>query len=91
MKDDYVGIKEFADLIGYNRTSIYKMLDKVDNQLSPYCRKIGGKIKINRRAVFEVFNVEVKEPESTPIDTVRQEATENVESKELIKKNESLK
>ena len=38
MKDEFIGIKEFAELIGYNRTSIYKILDKVDNQLSPYCR-----------------------------------------------------
>lgn len=89
MKDEFIGIKEFAELIGYNRTSIYKILDKVDNQLSPYCRKVGGKLKINKRAVFEVFSVEVKETEATPIDTSRQEATEKAMSTEVLNKNEA--
>lgn len=89
MKDEYIGIKEFADLVGYNRTSIYKILDKVDNQLSPYCRKVGGKIKISRRAIFEVFNIEVEETEATKFDIRQQKATDTALSKEVITENEA--
>lgn len=52
MDDEYIGIKEFAELIGYNRTSIYKILNRPGNRLSRFCRKQGKSLKINKKAVF---------------------------------------
>lgn len=52
-------IKEFAEASGRSQQAIYK---QIETRLAPYLHKIEGKKYIDRRALKEVFEIEVEQP-----------------------------
>lgn len=74
MNEEYLSIKEFADLVGVTQQSIYKRLNKEDNPLHKYFKFEDGKKYISKAAVvlYENVSAEEKKPE------VKEEQQENV-------------
>ena len=56
---DLLTIKEFAEASGRSQQTIYK---QIETRLAPYLRKIEGKKYIERRALKEVFEIDVEQP-----------------------------
>ena len=52
-------IKAFAEASGRSQQTIYK---QIETRLAPYLHKIEGKKYIERRALQEVFEIEVEQP-----------------------------
>lgn len=55
---DLLTIKAFAEASGRSQQTIYK---QIDTRLAPYLHKIEGKKYIERRALKEVFEIEVEQ------------------------------
>lgn len=55
-RQDLLTIKAFAEASGRSQQTIYK---QIETRLAPYVRKIEGKKYIERRALKEVFEIEV--------------------------------
>lgn len=55
---DLLTIKAFAEASGRSQQTIYK---QIETRLAPYVRKIEGKKYIERRALKEVFEIEVEQ------------------------------
>ena len=53
---EYLTIKEFADLAGVTRQSVYK---KLDNSLSTYVSTIDNQKMLQSKALFEVYHIDV--------------------------------
>ena len=51
-KNDLLTIKEFAELAGVTRQTVYKQLN---NRLNPYCQLVDNKKMLELRALEEVF------------------------------------
>lgn len=56
---DLLTIKAFAEASGRSQQTIYK---QIETRLAPYLHKIEGKKYIERRALTEVFEIEVEQP-----------------------------
>ena len=56
---DLLTIKAFAEASGRSQQTIYK---QIETRLAPYLHKIEGKKYIERRALQEVFEIEVEQP-----------------------------
>lgn len=89
MEKEYISISEFAELVGYNRTSIYKILDRSDNDLSTYCRKIGNRLKIDKSAATAVFGLDLSNSVDS-FDKIQQDCLENPRTQPLHSKNTIL-
>jgi len=55
-KNDLLTIKEFAELAGVTRQTVYKQLN---NRLNPYCQLVDNKKMLELRALEEVYGVSV--------------------------------
>ena len=53
-KNDLLTIKEFAELAGVTRQTVYKQLN---NRLNPYCQLVDNKKMLELRALEEVDRV----------------------------------
>lgn len=58
MEQEYLTIKEFAELVGVSVQSIYKRIKKANNPIHPYVKKVENKTYINRSAVSVLYNDE---------------------------------
>lgn len=58
-KNDILTIKEFAELAGVTRQTVYKQLN---NRLNPYCQLVDNKKMLELRALEEVYGVSVDKP-----------------------------
>lgn len=56
---DFLTIKAFAEASGRSQQTIYK---QIETRLAPYLHKIEGKKYIERRALKEVFEIDIEQP-----------------------------
>ena len=96
MKTEYLSIKDFAERAGVSQQSLYKRLNKLNNQLNNYIKLVDNQKMIDIRALQEVYGVEVEQPIQPIIQPVEQpiqpllQATIESLSKELERKSEEL-
>ena len=96
MKTEYLSIKDFAEKAGVSQQSLYKRLNKLNNQLNNYIKLVDNQKMIDIRALQEVYGVEVEQPIQPFIQPVEQpiqpllQATIESLSKELERKSEEL-
>lgn len=62
MKTEYLSIKDFAEKAGVSQQSLYKRLNKLNNQLNNYVKVVEKQKMIDIRALQEVYGVEVEQP-----------------------------
>ena len=97
METEYLSIKDFAKRAGVSQQSLYKRLNKLNNQLNNYIKLVDNQKMIDIRALQEVYGVEVEQPIQPFIQPVEQpiqpllQATIESLSKELERKSEELK
>lgn len=64
--DGLLTVQQFAALIGKSPQSIYKRLNKVDNQvvnpLQPYVVVVEGQKMLKIQAISELYGIEVEQP-----------------------------
>lgn len=58
-EDGLLTIKEFAELAGVSRQTVYKQLN---NRLNPYCQLVDNQKMLEGRALAEVFGISVDQP-----------------------------
>lgn len=85
MASEYLSIKDFAKRAGVSQQSLYKRLNKLNNQLNNYIKLVDNQKMIDIRALQEIYGVEVEQP----IQPLLQAAIESL-SKELERKSEEL-
>ena len=85
MKTEYLSIKDFAEKAGVSQQSLYKRLNKLNNQLNNYIKVVDNQKMIDIRALQDVYGVEVEQP----IQPLLQATIESL-SKELERKSEEL-
>lgn len=96
METEYISIKDFAEKAGVSQQSLYKRLNKLNNQLNNYVKMVENQKMIDIRALQEVYGVEVEQPIQPIIQPVEQpiqpllQATIESLSKELERKSEEL-
>ena len=96
METEYLSIKDFAKRAGVSQQSLYKRLNKLNNQLNNYIKLVDNQKMIDIRALQEVYGVEVEQPIQPFIQPVEQpiqpllQATIESLSKELERKSEEL-
>lgn len=97
MGAEYLSIKDFAKRAGVSQQSLYKRLNKLNNQLNNYIKLVDNQKMIDIRALQEVYGIEVEQPIQPFIQPVEQpiqpllQATIESLSKELERKSEELK
>lgn len=97
MGAEYLSIKDFAKRAGVSQQSLYKRLNKLNNQLNNYIKLVDNQKMIDIRALQEVYGVEVEQPIQPIIQPVEQPIQPNLQatieslSKELERKSEELK
>lgn len=57
---EYLSVKDFAQKIGVSVQSVYKKINKEDSELKPYIVKEKNVVKIDIRAITEIYNIPVK-------------------------------
>ena len=62
MKTEYLSIKDFAERAGVSQQSLYKRLNKLNNQLNNYIKLVDNQKMIDIRALQEVYGIEVEQP-----------------------------
>ena len=72
MKTEYISIKDFAKRAGVSQQSLYKRLNKLNNQLNNYVKMVENQKMIDIRALQEVYGVEVEQPIQPKIEPVEQ-------------------
>lgn len=72
MKTEYLSIKDFAEKAGVSQQSLYKRLNKLNNQLNNYVKVVEKQKMIDIRALQEVYGVEVEQPIQSNIQPVEQ-------------------
>ena len=96
METEYLSIKDFAKRAGVSQQSLYKRLNKLNNQLNNYIKLVDNQKMIDIRALQEVYGVEVEQPIQPFIQPVEQPIQPNLQatieslSKELERKSEEL-
>lgn len=58
MENEFVSVKEFAEMVGVSQQSIYKRLKKENDSLIAYSITKGNKTYISSKAVVDVFKQE---------------------------------
>ena len=72
MKTEYLSVKDFAERAGVSQQSLYKRLNKLNNQLNNYIKLVDNQKMIDIRALQEVYGVEVEQPIQPQIQPVEQ-------------------
>lgn len=66
LSDELLTVQQFAALAGKSTQSIYKRLNKVDNQvdnpIQPYVVVVDGRKMLKRQALLEIYGIEVAQP-----------------------------
>lgn len=90
MNDEYISIKEFAELAGISVQAVYKRLN---NQLNPYIKLVENRKMLKKSALYEVYGIEVEQPiqpkHSTKHSTNSTNSTK-VETVKLLQKTVDL-
>lgn len=92
MNDEYISIKEFAELAGISVQAVYKRLN---NQLNPYVKLVENRKMLKKSALYEVYGIEVEQPiqpkHSTKVETVKLlQKTVDLLENELKIKNQQI-
>lgn len=66
---DFLSVKDFAQKIGVSVQSVYKKINKADSELQDYIVKENNIVKIDSRAIKEIYNV------SMPTTSPKEETT----------------
>lgn len=72
MENEYIGIKEFAELAGVSSQSIYKRIKKENNPIQPFLKKVGNQFTISKTALLVLYNVEIEKTTIKPSLKVEQ-------------------
>ena len=56
--NEYISVKEFAEIVGRSQQSIYKRLGKVDNPLRAYAKEMADGLKIHKDALRVLYGIE---------------------------------
>ena len=72
MKTEYLSVKDFAERAGVSQQSLYKRLNKSNNQLNNYIEVVDNQKMIDIRALQEIYGVEVEQPIQPNIQPVEQ-------------------
>ena len=79
---EYLTIKEFAELAGVTRQSVYK---KLDNSLSTYVSTVDNQKMLQSKALFEVYHIDVN-----GVDKSLQSTVDNNRQPELTRLSEQF-
>ena len=88
MKTEYISIKDFAKRAGVSQQSLYKRLNKLNNQLNNYVKMVENQKMIDIRALQEVYGVEVEQPIQPKIEPVEQPIQPNFDS--ILSQNQQM-
>ena len=88
MKTEYLSIKDFAEKAGVSQQSLYKRLNKLNNQLNNYIKVVDNQKMIDIRALQEVYGVEVEQPIQPKIEPVEQPIQPNFDS--ILSQNQQM-
>ena len=88
METEYLSIKDFAKRAGVSQQSLYKRLNKLNNQLNNYIKLIDNQKMIDIRALQEVYGVEVEQPIQPFIQPVEQPIQPNFDS--ILSQNQQM-
>lgn len=89
--NDYINIKEFAEIVKRSQQSIYKRLSKVDNPLKAYAIETLDGLKLHKDALRVVYGIEqtfekgVVQPSLSTASTQKKEK-ETTEEKQTAEK-----
>lgn len=72
METEYLSIKDFAQRAGVSQQSLYKRLNKLNNQLNNYIKLVENQKMIDIRALQEIYGIEVEQPIQPVIQPVEQ-------------------
>lgn len=89
METEYLSIKDFAKRAGVSQQSLYKRLNKLNNQLNNYIKLVDNQKMIDIRALQEVYGVEVEQPIQPFIQPVEQPIQPNLQE-EIEEKNDLI-
>ena len=88
METEYLSIKDFAKRAGVSQQSLYKRLNKLNNQLNNYIKLVDNQKMIDIRALQEVYGVEVEQPIQPIIQPVEQPIQPNFDS--ILSQNQQM-
>ena len=88
METEYLSIKDFAKRAGVSQQSLYKRLNKLNNQLNNYVKMVENQKMIDIRALQEVYGVEVEQPIQPKIEPVEQPIQPNFDS--ILSQNQQM-
>ena len=88
MKTEYLSIKDFAERAGVSQQSLYKRLNKLNNQLNNYIKLVDNQKMIDIRALQEVYGVEVEQPIQPKVEQVEQPIQPNFDS--ILSQNQQM-
>lgn len=87
MNDEYISIKEFAELAGISVQAVYKRLN---NQLNPYVKLVENRKMLKKSALYEVYGIEVEQPIQPKHSTKHSTNSTKVETVKLLQKTVDL-
>ena len=87
MNDEYISIKEFAELAGISVQAVYKRLN---NQLNPYVQLVENRKMLKKSALYEVYGIEVEQPIQPKHSTKHSTNSTKVETVKLLQKTVDL-
>lgn len=87
MNDEYISIKEFAELAGISVQAVYKRLN---NQLNPYVKLVENRKMLKKSALYEVYGIEVEQPIQPKYSTKHSTNSTKVETVKLLQKTVDL-
>ena len=93
MENEYVSIKEFAELSGVSVQSIYQRIKKPNNPIKLYLKRVEGKTCIKKTALKDLYSNEgeqekIKEPTERLLDMLEKQLTEK--DKQLQEKDKQI-
>lgn len=92
MDNEYISIKEFAELAGVSQQSIYQRIKKKYNPIQVYLKDIDGHTFVRKTALKDLYSKEnkekVKEPLERILDILEKQLAEK--DKQLQEKNKQI-
>lgn len=79
LSNNFISVKEFAKLAGVSSQSVYKKLNRLNNELQTYSTIVDNKKVIDTTALWEVYKIEEFNPNSTKFATNSTKETTRVE------------
>ncbi|MCM1265423.1 MAG: hypothetical protein NC200_04415 [Candidatus Gastranaerophilales bacterium] len=71
MDNEYISIKDFAELAGVSQQSIYQRIKKPHNPIQVYLKEVEGKTLIRKTALKDLYTKESKQEEAKePIERI---------------------